>query len=266
MPDVPYSVNANSTPQELNTLLKALLAANLEDELSGRLEFDFLLLNEYVKGRLSDHLRDKAISYEDNIVLEYVEKYPPPEPQDSLLHDDWVSAVQMCDKLILSGCYDNTVNLWNTKGEHLLTIPGHTMPVRAVAWLSLDESGGKFISGSQDQTAIMWRWFRETNSVECISVCKGHERGVDSLAACPKKQRFATGSWDTMLKVWSTDLENGEQFTASSGKKRSKLDNIAIKVCCPNIIQFNVSLVFGILMKLCSAAYVDTGYDTARTS
>ena len=26
--------------------------------------------------------------------IEYHEKHPPPEPEDSILHDDWVSAVR----------------------------------------------------------------------------------------------------------------------------------------------------------------------------
>lgn len=239
MPDVPYSVNANVTSNELNTLLKTLLEGSLDViSLSSQLEFDFLLLNEYLKGRLSDHLREKAISSEDNIVLEYVEKYPPPEPLDSLLHDDWVAAVQMCDKWILSGCYDNTVNIWNTKGEHYLTIPGHTMPVRAVAWISLDENRGKFISCSQDQTAILWDWVIDVNLVECISVYKGHERGIDSVAVSPKKDHFVTGSWDTMLKMWSINLDESEQ-SSQFEKKRSKIENSVVKVSFKNYKYLN---------------------------
>lgn len=42
---------------------------------------------------------------------------------------------------ILSGCYDNTVRIWTTTGAPLLTIPGHSAPVKCVRWLS----GGKFL-------------------------------------------------------------------------------------------------------------------------
>ena len=125
------------------------------------------------------------------------------------MHDDWVSAVKTRGKWILTGCYDNTINIWTTKGKHILTIPGHTMPVKAVAWVSLDEERGKFVSCSQDQTAMLWEWQVATNSVECVSVCKGHERGIDCVDVSPDQQRFATGCWDTMMKIWSA----GELFT-----------------------------------------------------
>ena len=36
---------------------------------------------------------------------------------------------------ILTGCYDNTLKLWSTSGDLLLTMPGHLGPVKCVAWL-----------------------------------------------------------------------------------------------------------------------------------
>ena len=36
---------------------------------------------------------------------------------------------------ILSGCYDNTVKVWNTEGENLVTIPAHSAPTKCVAWI-----------------------------------------------------------------------------------------------------------------------------------
>lgn len=43
---------------------------------------------------MSDHLKERSVSFEDVIEIEYVERFPVPEPQDCLLHDDWVSAVE----------------------------------------------------------------------------------------------------------------------------------------------------------------------------
>ncbi len=36
---------------------------------------------------------DPYVSQERVVEIEYVERFPPPEPEDSLAHDDWVSAV-----------------------------------------------------------------------------------------------------------------------------------------------------------------------------
>ena len=40
---------------------------------------------------------------------------------------------------ILSGCYDNTVWIWNTEGDVLSTIPGHASPVKCVTWVNNGE-------------------------------------------------------------------------------------------------------------------------------
>ncbi|ALC38682.1 CG6724 [Drosophila busckii] len=214
VPDVPYAIEGSVTTTELNIFLNALL----QDKDVGNVDFDFLVFDEYLRGRLCDHLREKAISFEDAIEIEYVERFPAPEPQDCLLHDDWVSAVKTRGKWILTGCYDNTINIWTSKGKHKLTIPGHTAPIKAVDWISLDDEAGRFVSSSQDQTAMLWKWNIASNAVECISVCKGHERGVDSVGVSPDAQRFATGSWDTMLKIWSAELDD----SAEGASKRVK--------------------------------------------
>ncbi|XP_043654296.1 ribosome biogenesis protein WDR12 homolog [Drosophila teissieri] len=216
VPDVPYAIDGTVTTVELNTFVNALLR---QQDGSSDTDFDFLVFDEYLRGRLCDHLREKAISFEDAIEIEYVERFPAPEPQDCLLHDDWVSAVKANGKWILSGCYDNTLNLWTNKGKHILTISGHTAPIKAVDWISLDEETGRFVSTSQDQTAMLWQWNVGSNSVECVSVCKGHERGVDSVSVSPDGLRFATGSWDTMLKVWSAEVEDAVEGSSKRMKE-----------------------------------------------
>lgn len=92
-------------------------------------------------------------------------------------------------------CLDNTVNIWQVDGKHLLTIPGHTAPIKAVAWISIKDKVGTFASASQDQTLMIWEWNIENNAVDCIYVCKGHERGIDSLDTSPSTKLIASGSW-----------------------------------------------------------------------
>ena len=36
--------------------------------------------------------------------------------QVSSNHDDWVSSVAVLGELVLTGCYDNTVNIWSVSG------------------------------------------------------------------------------------------------------------------------------------------------------
>lgn len=219
VPDIPYSIGANVSTDELNTLINALLAEN--DSNHKNVDFDFLVFGEFLRIRLGYHLKEKCISFEDIIEIEYVERFPAPEPQDCLLHDDWVSAVNTRDKWVLSGCYDNTINIWTIKGNHTLTIPGHTSPIKAVRWVSLNDKTGIFVSCSQDQTAMLWEWNIESNSVDCVYTCKGHERGIDCVDINPDGTKFATGSWDTMLKIWSADINDSGEGTSKKSKSET---------------------------------------------
>jgi len=59
-------------------------------------------------------------------------------------------------------------------------------------------------SASKDQTAVLWKWNIDNNSVESVYTCKGHERALEAVGINAARNLMATGSWDTMLKIWST--------------------------------------------------------------
>lgn len=227
VPNYPLSVHTSITTNELNSLVNELLKEALQ--LEKEIDFDFLISSQFLRTRLSEHISEKGLSIEQVIDVEYVEKHQPPEPQNCLIHDDWVSAVAACGKWILTGCYDNTLHIWTSKGKHHLVIPGHTSPIKAVAWISLSDTNGKFISASHDQTAIIWDWNIKTNSVDCIHVCKGHERGLEAVSVNNEKSLMATGSWDTMLKIWSTSSQEEKEDGEPSAKKL-KADHGKIRV------------------------------------
>lgn len=136
-----------------------------------------------------------------------------------------VSAVQASGEWILTGCYDNSVNIWNMKGEHKLTLNGHEAPVKSVAWISLNEDNGTFASGSKDETILIWEWNIATNIAKPVFTCKGHERAVECVAISPDGTLMASGGWDNLLKIWSaTMLEDSE--VASAKKSRTESANI----------------------------------------
>lgn len=61
-----------------------------------------------------------------------------------------------------------------------------------------------YYSGSHDQSAMLWVWNVPRNSVDCVVTCRGHEKGVECLAVSADGNRFATGSWDNNVCLWST--------------------------------------------------------------
>lgn len=203
-----------------------MLLQETQNKMFSEIEFDFLVKGEFLKTNLAKHLRDRDISFEDVIDVEYVERFPAPEPIDCLLHDDWVSAVQSYGDWILTGSYDNSVNIWNMKGEHKLTLNGHDGPCSSVGWISLNEDAGTgvFASGSKDQTIMIWEWNINKNKAQCIFTCKGHERAVECVSISPNSKHIASGGWDNLLKVWSASTLDESNSAGTS--KKMKTDSI----------------------------------------
>ncbi|KAK6620315.1 hypothetical protein RUM44_006716 [Polyplax serrata] len=223
VPDAPFAVSSNIVVKELNALVNELLQ---ESQISSHkhVDFEFLVDGELLRTNLQEHLDLKEISTENVVSIEYFQKHPAPEPQDCLLHDDWVGGVHVTNDYILTGCYDNTVQIWNTKGQHLKTVTGHSAAVKAVSWVSFDDGTATFVSGSSDQTAILWEWKIKGNTVRAINTYKGHERNIESLSVSARKDVFASGGWDSMLKVWSTDSSETENIDGETTAKRSRKD------------------------------------------
>ncbi|KAK2149806.1 hypothetical protein LSH36_436g06051 [Paralvinella palmiformis] len=205
---------------------------------SQHVAFDFLVDGEFLRNSLQLHMESKGISTETVLNIEYVERHPAPEPEDSLVHDDWVAAVEAMQDYILTGCYDNTVRVWNSEGKLLITIPGHGAAVKCVAWIRNDEENPvkQFVTGSHDETALLWQWNQEKNSVDCVHSCHGHAGSVDCVAVDPSSTRFCSGSWDKMLKIWSAVSGVDDQDSEDVGEKphkRKKTDGNKIPARVP---------------------------------
>lgn len=71
------------------------------------------------------------------------------------------------------------------------------------------------------------QWNQDSGAVELCSVCKGHARSVEGLSVSPDHTRFASVSWDKMLKVWSLAGGGGEEADQEGNSKRRKLQGKA---------------------------------------
>ena len=128
VPSTTLSVPAKIGPDGLNSLLKKLLEENLEDDDLSDKTFEFVAVNDLIRGPLSEFLSGKESLLSSESVLEilYFESRPAPKPENSFSHSDWVSGVSVRGDFVLTACYDNTLNLFNVKtGEKKLTIPGN---------------------------------------------------------------------------------------------------------------------------------------------
>ena len=153
VPDNPVSIPVSADPEALNNLVKSLLGSDDDADVP---TFDFIVADDLLRTTFDAFLTTRDdISREIVIDVLYIEQQSPPKPKKNVNHEDWVAGVSALDDLVISGCYDNTVTIWSNtdseSGKKLLTIPSHVGPVRAVAWISLDEDFGTFASASHDQ-------------------------------------------------------------------------------------------------------------------
>ena len=57
-----------------------------------------------------------------------------------------------------------------------------------------------FLSGSEDHTVRVWN----SATGQCIRVCNGHIRSVESVAFAPDGKTFLSGSYDDTIRVWNS--------------------------------------------------------------
>ena len=83
----------------------------------------------------------------------------------------------------------------------MTTLPGHNGPVKAVAWITNENSDeSSFLSASHDQTILIWSWNRITNKVEKADKCIGHTESVECVDVNAKNQKVIKINTDERIR------------------------------------------------------------------
>eukprot|EP00897_Mesotaenium_endlicherianum_P005871 jgi/Mesen1/5311/ME000264S04333 len=205
VPSTPYAVPARLTRYGLSEVVNTILGLEKVQP------FDFLVDGELVRSSLEKLLISKGLSAESILVVEYIPAVVPPEPKQSIVHDDWVSAVDgSLAWVILTGSYDSIGRVWDAAGTCRCTLSGHRDAITAIA-VPLEADSKK---GGQKTAGIVRAYTGHTASVQCV-------------AASPSGQEMASGSWDTSIRLWRVEADPAaaEEQAKDDAKKKRRADS-----------------------------------------
>jgi WD40 repeat protein/energy-coupling factor transporter ATP-binding protein EcfA2 len=124
-------------------------------------------------------------------------------------------------QILVSTSEDQTIKVWNRRGQLLDTLPGHTSWVNKI---SFSPDGKQFATASSDMTAKLWQiqcLSKQDNDcldveVTPVKTLEGHTNWITDVSFSPDGKTLITAGRDGRLKIWSNDGRLQKDITVSS--------------------------------------------------
>ncbi|SPO00636.1 related to microtubule-interacting protein [Cephalotrichum gorgonifer] len=191
--------------------------------------FDFLINGTFLRGSLASHLESYGISTEETVTLDYVPSLLPPFYENSFLHEDWVSDVDVSgqgpDARLLSASYDKLLRVWDRAGGMLAVSPsaadgGHRRRVNTAKFLT----PSKIASSGLDGTVLVWEYSEAggKGALKPVLELTGHSDQIRDITVHQPSNQFLTASSDGRVGLWTPSRKLAPQVEDPRPAKRAK--------------------------------------------
>lgn len=187
---------------------------------------DFLINGTFVRDSLAAHLEKYGISAEETVTLDYVPSLLPPVYENSFLHEDWVSDVDVSgegpEARLLSASYDKLLRVWDRAGAMLAVSPsaadgGHRRRVNTAKFIS----PSRVASAGLDGTVLVWEYAEAGGSgnLKPVLELSGHGDQIRDIAVHRPSSKFLTASSDGRVGLWTPSRKGAPQVEERPTKR-----------------------------------------------
>ena len=96
-----------------------------------------------------------------------------------------------------------------------------------------DSTTHQFVSGSHDQTLVIWKWDEKTNAIKRAIVCKDHDGSVDCVTINANNTLVSECSCCCCLPTPLTFASAGSVQSSACGPPASFSVHLASSACTP---------------------------------
>eukprot|EP00116_Pleurobrachia_bachei_P001702 sb/3461964/ len=206
-----FSLPHTASISELQDLIKSLL--NIDDD---SVEFSFRINDELLSTTIGKFCEQANFSGESVLKVEYFLKREAPEKTDEISVNDWVGGLSFSSKFLYGGLYNGQITRISASTLETKSFQVHEKPIKCIKAIRSEKSGDLIVTGSIDQTLVYSLVGEEEESRSLFNL-RGHTESVTCVSVSPSTEQIVSGSFDTMLKIWSTSLDEPDE-----DKKRKK--------------------------------------------
>lgn len=214
---VPASIGRKGLSAVVNHLLER------ED-----IPFEFIVgkSTKLLRTGVEKEARKLGLSLEEAIPITYFPSTDAPQAMgESERLPDWISSMDAIDQTLVTGCYDGSLYLFETKNKKssssLLPIQqtkAHDGPVKCVSIGKDNENQVWIASGSMDHSLKL---FKDLN--EYAQCHEGHSSSIGAVDIHGSGQRLASGDWDGNVCLWDFSDITEQPIKKSKGGSQLQL-------------------------------------------